>query len=154
MRELLFRGKRVDNGEWVEGQTVVVIHQDDNDLIFMPQHGEDVKADPMEGNDRALTSIYGNYYQILPQTVEQYTGLTDKNGKKIFEGDIVEYPIESGGYKEENIHEVVFENRHGTAYFGIKLRNIETWGFDMLVPSKLMKVIGNIHDNPELLEVK
>ena len=149
MREILFRGKRIDNGEWVEGQTVVVIHQDDNDLIFMPQHGEDVKADPMVGNDRALTSIYGNYYQILPQTVEQYTGLTDKNGKKIFEGDIVKH--ESGA--TVLFHKVVFERRNGCAYFGAVMGEYETWGFCNSFPPTLVEIVGNIHDNPELLEV-
>ena len=136
MREILFRGKAFDNG-WVEGLLVWVDHNDETALI------------------RTIGKDGVGYFDFLVdfETVGQYTGLTDKNGKKIFEGDIVEYPIESGGYKGENIHEVVFENRHGTAYFGIKMSNIETWGFDMEVPSKLMKVIGNIHDNPELLEV-
>ena len=136
MREILFRGKAFDNG-WVEGLLVWVDHNDETALI------------------RTIGKDGVGYFDFLVdfETVGQYTGLTDKNGKKMFEGDIVEYPIESGGYKGENIHEVVFENRHGTAYFGIKMSNIETWGFDMEVPSKLMKVIGNIHDNPELLEV-
>ena len=150
MREILFRGKRIDNGEWVEGQTIVVIHQDDNDLIFMPQRGEDVKADPMDGNDRALTSIYGNYYyQILPQTVGQFTGLTDKNGKKIFEGDIVEFPDHGNGgtkmgqvqYDDvETLYEIIYEENIciplGESFHGFEL-----------------EVIRNIHDNPELLEV-
>ena len=150
MRDIIFRGKRIDSGEWVEGQTIVVIHQDDNDLIFMPQHGEDVKADPMEDNDRALTSIYGNYYQILPQTVGQYTGLTDKNGKKVFEGDILK---EYGSPPEHSL--MVVKN----AGFGCFLEfyfcgercNTEqihypTWlSYD--------EVIGNIHDNPKLLEI-
>ena len=147
MRELLFRGKRIDNGEWVEGQTIVVIHQDDNDLIFMPQRGEDVKADPMDGNDRALTSIYGNYYQILPQTVAQFTGLTDKNGKKIFEGDIVRY--------NDTIHKVIFCTINGSAFFGITMpERGEIWNFDGITCANKMEVIGNIHDNPELLEGK
>lgn len=147
MREILFRGKRIDSGEWVEGQTIVVIHQDDNDLIFMPQHGEDVKADPMEDNDRALTSIYGNYYQILPQTVGQYTGLTDKNGKKIFDGDIVRY--------NDTIHKVIFCTINGSAFFGITMpERGEIWNFDGITCANKMKVIGNIHDTPELLEVE
>lgn len=141
MREILFRGKRVDNGEWVYG------HYGE----YTNMRSETISAMSVPNKN----SIYGNLcYDVDPSTVGQYTGLTDKNGKKIFEGDIVEYPIESGGHKGENIHEVVFENRHGTAYFGIKMSNIETWGFDMEVPSKLMKVIGNIHDDPELLEVE
>ena len=155
MREILFRGKRVDNGEWVEGQTIVVIHQDDNDLIFMPQHGEDVKADPMEDNDRALTSIYGNYYQILPQTVEQYTGLTDKNGKKIFEGDVLNVHDQIPMFDGYDTDEIVYNgkvmyiknqgmyvcegNNDGNALCALNLDKCE--------------VIGNIHDNPELLEV-
>ena len=143
MREILFRGKRLDNGEWVEGQTIVVIHQDDNDLIFMPQHGEDVKADPMEGNDRALTSIYGNYYQILPQTIGQYTGLNDKTGKKIFDGDII-----SCGYLCDFFVEYSEEDAEYWANFGDSIGSLHTY-FD----SKRATVIGNIYDNPELLEV-
>ena len=85
MRKMLFGGKRIDNGERVEGQTIVVIHQDDNDLIFMPQQGEKVKADIMDGNDRTLTSIYGSFYQILPQTVEVIYNIHDN--PELLEGD-------------------------------------------------------------------
>ena len=81
---------------------------------------------------------------VEPETIGQYTGLTDKNGKKIFEGDIVRYNGEK--------HIVVFETRGETGYFGIKIDHIETWGFCLSVPAKLMEVIGNIHDNPELAE--
>ena len=156
MREILFRGKRIDNGEWVEVQTLVVIHQDDNDLIFMPQHGEDVTADPMEGNDRALTSIYGNYYQILPQTVGQYTGLTDKNGKKIFEGDIcnINIPRIDGEFSTHNNCLCSFEygkfmfSSYSDIYFCVG----DGYGYHDTC-NKNIEVIGNIHDNPELLEV-
>lgn len=133
MREILFRGKRLDNGEWIQG-----------DLVQFPAHGvvRIIKQEqPYEDAEVDL------------DTVGQYTGLTDKNGRKIFEGDIVEYPIEQGKYSEQDIHEVVFETRQGAAYFGIKMSDIETWDFCLSVPAKLMRVIGNIHDNPELLEV-
>lgn len=149
MREILFRGKRIDNGEWVEVQTLVVIHQDDNDLIFMPQHGEDVTADPMEGNDRALTSIYGNYYQILPQTVGQYTGLTDKNGRKIFDGDIIKA---ADSFPEYSLMVIRAE---GYGYFmdyyfgGEKHDTEQIRGADWFLSDE---VIGNVHDNSELLE--
>lgn len=120
MREILFRGKRVDNGEWVEG-----------DLIHLPN---------------GIAILANGYAYIDTETIGQYIGLTDKNGNKIFEGDIVEY--------NGTIHEVDFETRCYTAYFGIKISHIETWQFCLEVPSKLMKIIGNIYDNPELLEVK
>lgn len=149
MREILFRGKDQYN-DWIYGYLCQYrgdsIADNGGDLL---DDSDYYIRDWTEKND---TGFYGCNYKVRPSTVSQYTGLTDKNGRKIFEGDIVEYPIKSGGHKGENIHEVVFENRHGTAYFGIKMSDIETWGFDMEVPSKLMKVIGNIHDNPELLE--
>ena len=78
--------------------------------------------------------------------------LTDKNGKKIFEGDIVQYPIYQGKHRETDIHTVVFERRLGSAYFGITMDDIETWYFCCSVPSKLMEVIGNIHDKKEAAE--
>ena len=145
MREILFRGKRVDNGEWVEGQTIVVIHQDDNDLIFMPQHGEDVKADPMVGNDRALTSIYGNYYQIFPQTVGQYTGLTDKNGRKIFEGDVLKGKFSN--------YVIRFDEEERAFVYGSSRKGgyIHSLAKYLIGDYKNLRVIGNIHDNPELI---
>ena len=160
MRKILFRGKRIDNGEWVEGQTIVVIHQDDNDLLFMPQQGEDVKADPMDGNDRALTSIYGNYYQILPQTVGQYIGLTDKNGNEIFEGDILQVKEHGGtGMKTCAIYfgeyidaDSDFEDYRCIGFY-LKVFD-ECFSIGVLLDSDFeFEIIGNIHDNPELLEV-
>ena len=155
MRKILFRGKRIDNGEWIEGQTIVVIHQDDNDLIFMPQHGEDVKADIMDGNDRTLTSIYGNYYQILPETVEQFTGLTDKNGKKIFEGDIVDIT------QYDNVYHKVHRCCKSKVFFSnFAFRTNAAPDYEDEEPLSYwfwndcdFEVIGNIYDNPELLEV-
>lgn len=158
MREILFRGKRIDNGEWVEGQTRVVIHQDDNDLIFMPQQGEDVEADPMDGNDRALTSIYGNYYQILPQTVGQFTGLPDKSGTKIFEGDVVHvnytllYRESSSLIVQEKIIDYKAKVMFSKGRFHLK--TFDGIEYELSGDSSVREVIGNIHDNPELLEAE
>ena len=120
MREILFRGKRADTGEWNWGNLV----RRAKELLIV-----------------TLGFICG---EVIPETVGQYTGLRDKNGERIFEGDIVEY----NGTK----HRVVFENRFQTAYFGIVMSAMETWGFSNSVPANMMEVIGNIHDNPELLE--
>lgn len=122
MREILFRGKQTNNKKWVV----------DNSVLFF----------------KNSTKIYGalnewREVEVIPETVGQYTGLTDKNGKKIFEGDIVNY--------NGTNHKVVFETRGESAYFGIEISNIETWRFCLEVPAKLMNVIGNIYDNPELL---
>ena len=123
MREILFRGKRVDNNEMIYGY-LYRISEKLNPFIMLINSG-------------------GESHEVFPETVGQYTGLTDKNGVKIFEGDIVRYSGEK--------HIVVFETRGETGYFGIKIDHIETWGFCLSVPAKSMEVIGNIYNNSKLV---
>lgn len=128
MREILFRGKRKDNGEFVYGN------------LFIPDK-PDTPTQICIG-----TNVVRITYDVVPETVGQYTGLTDKNGKKIFEGDILKF-IDSDC---EGIYlKVVFKD---CAFLlddnGIIPEN--------LLPSYSwlgLEVIGNIHDNPDLLEV-
>ncbi len=120
MREILFRGKRIDNGEWLEGYYGF----DDNKPLI------------------AINKANGiNGYFVAAETVGQFTGLTDKNGKKIFEGDIIFDPEIKDNY--------IVEFDEGGFCAG-----------DMFLQAYISfdefscEVIGNIHDNPELLEGK
>ena len=126
MREILFRGKRVDNGEWVEG------------YYFRAQRGGyDWEAFILKRHD-FIDGI--PFYEVIPETVSEYTGLTDKNGKKIFEGDILQYRSKTGR---------VIGNAWGTdTVYGYAIDNPN---LDLGDYSN-MEVIGNIHDNPELLK--
>ena len=136
MREILFRGKRKDNDEWVEGNYGEYYNGEKKvSCISIP----------------SKETISGSLcYDVIPETVGQYTGLTDKNGTKIFEGDIVghiqEYEISD---KVESIAvikwneaytcwSIEYTNGRITAFLGMEYHRIE--------------VIGNIHDNPELLK--
>lgn len=134
MREILFRGKRVDNGEWVEGFYVVIAGE--NHYIFTG------RIDLTQG------SIGCEYFKVDSKTVCRYTGLTDKNGVKIFEGDIVTYNKEYGGKTREK----------GTVYWcdgAFWVENVqdeEDCGLLGALVKYQLEVIGNVHDNFELLE--
>lgn len=128
MREILFRGKTKHGGEWVYGG---VCCSAGNTII-------------VSFSERILTTIEGK--RVLPETVGQYTGLTDKNGKKIFEGDICQtkgFPLidDKPFVVEWNDDECSFYWRDvvGTDEFNIGVSQNTT-------------IIGNIHDNPELLK--
>ena len=143
MREILFRGKRTGNEKWICGH---LLEQNIPDC-----HSYIVMSIIAELDNRHIEIMDFNINEVIPETVGQFTGLTDKNGVKIFEGDIVRYGTNTNRADNKEIHEVVFETRGGSGYFGIRISEIETWNFCLEVPAKLMEVIGNIHDNPELL---
>ena len=130
MREILFRGKRVDNGEWIYG-----------DVIQFPMHGIVRIIEQNSDNDGS----YGDS-EIDCDTLGQYTGLTDKNGRKIFEGDIVTIRDSAEGVLVEFIDgEYQCTNRIKYKYYRHPLEYYHD--------EPKYTVIGNIHDNPELLEV-
>ena len=136
MREILFRGKRTDNGEWVEGFYIVI--------------GNPFTKDGLPMRHCIAVDKTCFYYEVDPATVGQFTGLCDKNGNKIFEGDIVTR------YKENFL--VIFDDAIYSACFGLfgKDRYGERtfFSFDFSEPSIALAVIGNIHDNPELMEAE
>lgn len=136
MREYLFRGKRKDNGEWVEGylgQDTII----GNGKTWL---GYVVKPIPQKLWDC-------DWFEIDPATVGQYTGLKDKNGNRIFEGDIVRFEYTGKNLGVEGVETVIFE----CGKFGVK------WGWhkDFVCldgfANTTKEIIGNIHDNPELI---
>ena len=126
IREVIFRGKRTDNGEWIEGSLLGI------DWCDKPSTYSIAPNTPV--------SVF---YSVIPETVGQYTGLTDKNGVRIFEGDIV-----TGWFNHEKIVGYIFYGGNAQFFiqrdgiYGIGLDNSDCW----------LEVIGNIHDNPELLQ--
>ena len=128
MREILFRGIDEGTNKWVYGY-----------------YYESQKPSDFGGERRyyIFDSKTISKYNVLPETVGQYTGLTDKNGNKIFEGDIIEgadFTIEDGGYGLVCFEDGAFEV-NGNNIIGTFHENY--WGREF-------EVIGNIHDNPEL----
>ena len=127
MREILFRGKRIDNGEWVYGS----ILQTDNwsEISVVTDYYGSMYEPP---------SCEVDSYEVIPETVGQFTGLTDKNGKKMFEGDIVR--ADNG-----HISEITF-------HFGAFRCYCQCHDTFNTLWNDTLTVIGNIHDNVELLK--
>ena len=140
MRDILFRGKREDNGTWVLGDLLQNV-----DCLKIREQEKDIKH-------------IAKSFVVLPETIGQYTGLTDKNGEKIFEGDILKIAKVSdstGSYYYPPLNYPV----NGSVKW-----DLCAWMWETLCKAKRYigfpnawchyecEVIGNIHDNPELLK--
>ena len=138
MRKILFRGKTEQLGDWIEGSLVI---------------GRDLESGQLEYLIAPLSAYYTEVKKVMPETVGQYTGLTDNNGTKIFEGDVGRYKQTDGAKINGNpiicIGKVVYNEK--TVSFAIDSKDeIGAKNYDYF-PIKDFEIIGNIHDNPGLL---
>lgn len=158
MREISFRGKRAGNGEWVYG-------------FYTPVFG----AGPIIITDAEMEddcSVSFDFEHVTPNTVGRYTGLKDRNGKRIFEGDVIRYTFDSpddptateNGLKvrigrvfwsDWRASFAVTAGNNGSSAINndiaryVRGRSI----YEYVRGANTVEVIGNIHDNPNLLEV-
>ena len=142
-REIEFRGKRIDNGEWVYGD---LEYSRIADAAFIHTYGP--------------TKAYAGQFRVDPETVGQYVGEKDKDGNRIFEGDVVECVSWNEYFSDPTTGKVMepFRRRMEVVFMAGGFKLVEhlpqpckdnVW--NMIVEGDLT-VIGNIHDNPELLE--
>lgn len=171
MREILFRGKRKGNGEWIEGYYAVIIddYNGKEECAIFPL------GDTRINGDGAIE----DYCFVIPETVGQFTGLTDKNGRKIFEGDIILYhhkkkkliPCEDASQEEVKHYGFDSDSGLGLAYRPTKIMRYKghvtldsIYGLDLNLKHSFewwwcekdgqliqVDVIGNVYDNPELV---
>ena len=148
MREILFRGKDLETGRWVYGYFVYCASMYDD-----PRTDRVAEIIPVD-TDRIYAGEYNCHqvYEVDINTVGQFTGLVDKNGTKIFEGDIVKC-VTFGFDPDVFTTEVKFGPRSGCLGFYLANgRNMFYFGQSNLSVMDDTRVIGNIYDNPELLE--
>lgn len=159
MREILFRGFHPDEngnktitlngekikGEWVEGdliQTHLEYSNGKKEIDYeIRTRTIGIDLDSFDGGYMA-----GSENSVIPETVRQYTGLTDKNGNRIFEGDIVQ----SEEYQQgDEVGEIVYGSKDCT--YWVHSEKYDWW---LMLDEADWEIIGNIHENAELLEVE
>jgi uncharacterized phage protein (TIGR01671 family) len=160
MRDILFRGKRIDNGEWVEGSYVYAEYVRDKQGV----------------ESRNIHTIIPRLFDentpnadviVIPETVGQWTGLYDKNGMRIIEGDILRITYKDYVLKYDCWQNVIINEIDHVEYTETACYGCGNYGFNCYMGHRtvqeierndpnwsVFEIIGNIHDNPELLEEK
>lgn len=143
MRDISFRGKRIDNGQWVYGG-------------FYKEPTNDIKS----GFSYIVTSsltFAGNAHAVIPETVGEYSGFVDRNGRKIYEGDIVTREVIEGWTGEPKKGVISFDNScfqwNGTQLLSYTYQEYDSHCQKQKEVYEYL-VIGNIYDNSKLLEGK
>ena len=142
MRDLIFRGQRCDNGEWVYGY-LVKKHDPLLGIAYSFILVQEMDHSCITGEPTILRSEM-TWFKVDPKSVGEFTGLTDKNGTRIFEGDIVEFRTRTSSFKP-----LYVQYHKETAQFVASIRSgVRSYPMDATWE---YEVIGNIHDNPELI---
>ena len=139
MREIKFRGKRIGTSEWVYGDLIHrQIWSEAFPVIRMQDDGFDIYEE----------------CEVISETVGQYTGLKDKHGVETYEGDIVAFEDSDGGYEYQDLVMNTGIVEYGELRFYFTNRVAVEMGDFYIKDGRCddIEVIGNIHDNPELLE--
>lgn len=138
-RDILFRGKRIDNGEWVKGNT---IHIRPNGEVYIAPLGSFIGYSKAN-RPHQWYRIDTLFYEVSPESVAQYVGITDKNDTKIFDGDIVKT-------KFGRVCKVVFLQSPcfcGVDFIPLEGKHEPPDDYDLYLRDNL-EIIGNIHDDP------
>lgn len=144
MRTIKFRGKRLDNGEWIYGG-------------YHFEHGfaKDNEKHYITVYETLGAFTYNKFVLVEPETVGQFTGLLDKNGNKIFEGDVIDINQTVNGC---NLFEIVWDKTQWNARYFIEMitPRLYEYNFNELVDANIdvyekeIEIVGNIHDNGDL----
>lgn len=137
MKEILFKGKQIDGGEWVEG---TYYHQTEF-------YGDSIDESYIISSKDVLEDNMMIFYEVIPETVGQYSGKDDANGEKMFEGDIVKGLF---FHSDSVLSVVTFKD----GAFGLEWNRgtVKTFSAFASICNVRYEKIGNIHDNPELLK--
>lgn len=148
-REIIFRGKRVDNGEWVYGRGLQQCKDElGNEIVAI--FTDVVKSEKYIKKEGRYTLYYA---PVKAETLGQYTGLKDKNGKQIFEGDILGYIGKRKDNMNKVYHRKVVFHKGMFALLSKELPAYSALNYHCMEDGRsAWSVIGNIHDNPELIK--